>query len=454
MKFMKIFIIILIIIVPTRFLIHTLMSNNVEPFNLLHSKNNVELNRWMNDECNYPVLGFTNNYDRYDKLFNDGQKAGVCPKNADNKILSFMKNNPIRKEYTNKCKEYDGNQLWSNTNISNTERERRIQKLRTIGYKYWKEHFDFLERLISDNSSPESSSNKNVPNNFIDICKGKPTKFYESSCGSSPINIENKALNDNMDCEWECKNRGDCELYAVDENTCKMYNLNLDKENQVKKKVSVSCDNKVIPGNNYLGEGRVNNRLYTNNKNSFEYKDYSLDKANDIIDEYEVVDKNMKELKEMTYLQVDDIKRTRDDNEARYLTVQGLLRDLAKHLDLDKNKIYSNLVKDQEYSADETKNVIFNTGGVRHNVSYNKMLDMINTEDKTNANATSRLNNDKISLKSKQLVYLMLLIVMVISICILFIYKFSPDTISDFKLGVYFSIIILILLFVHYYFKI
>ena len=112
------------------------------------------------------------------------------------------------------------------------------------------------------------------------------------------------------------------------------------------------------------------------------------------------------------------------------------------------------MVKDQEYSADETKNVIFNTGGVRHNVSYNKMLDMINTNDKTNANATSRLNNDKISLKSKQLVYLMLLIVMVISICILFIYKFSPDTISDFKLGVYFSIIILILLFVHYYFKI
>ena len=38
----------------------------------------------------------------------------------------------------------------------------------------------------------------------------------------------------------------------------------------LKKKVSVSCDNKVIPGNNYLGEGKVNNKLYTNNKDSFE----------------------------------------------------------------------------------------------------------------------------------------------------------------------------------------
>ena len=404
----------------------------------------------MNEECNYPVFGYYKHYTKHNKLTDDAKKAGVCPKNAENKILSFMKNNPIRKEYTNKCKEYNTSNLWRNTKISNTEKWRTWKKwrkeLENIGDKFWKQYLDFYQGIITD----ETASYKNVPNNFIDICKGKPTKFYQINA----TNIENKGLNDNMDCEWECKNRGDCELYAVDENTCKMYNLNLDKENQVKKKVSVSCDNKVIPGNNYLGEGRVNNRLYTNNKNSFEYKDYSLDKANDIIDEYEVVDKNMKELKEMTYLQVDDIKRTRDDNEARYLTVQGLLRDLAKHLDLDKNKIYSNLVKDQEYSADETKNVEFDTGGVRHNVSYNKMLDMINTEDKTNANATSRLNNDKISLKSKELVYLMLLIVMVISICILFIYKFSPDTISDFKLGVYFSIIILILLFVHYYFKI
>ncbi len=424
------------------------MSNNVEPFD--NDNNNVELNMWMNEECNYPVFGYYKHYKKHNKLTDDAKKAGVCPKNAEDKILSFMKNNPIRKEYTNKCKEYDYGELWRNTKISDTEAHRIAKKwskeLETIGDKFWKQYLDFYEGIIRD----ETSSYKNVPNNFIDICKGKPTKFYQINA----TNIENKGLNDNMDCEWECKNRGDCELYAVDENTCKMYNLNLDKENQVKKKVSVSCDNKVIPGNNYLGEGRVNNRLYTNNKNSFEYKDYSLDKANDIIDEYEVIDKNMKELKEMTYLQVDDIKRTRDDNEARYLTVQGLLRDLAKHLDLDKNKIYSNLVKDSEYSADETKNVIFNTGGVRHNVSYNKMLDMINTEDKTNANATSRLNNDKISLKSKELVYLMLLIVMVISMCILFIYKFSPDTISDFKLGVYFSIIILILLFVHYYFKI
>ena len=401
MKFMKIFIIILIIIVPTRFLIHTLMSNNVEPFQF-----QTITDRNIKDE---------KLFDEYQELVTDLEPQVISSRTLQRKISNYVNNN------------------------------------NSSGDKFLKEYIKFLKGLNSNKSSSSNTSYKNVSNKLVNICEGKPTKFYQINA----INIASKPLNDNMDCEWECNNKGDCELYTIDDNTCKMYNLNLDQANEnLKKSVSVSCDNKVIPGNNYLGEGKVNNRLYTNNKDSFEYKDYQLDKANSIIGEYGVIDKNIKELKNMTYLNVDDIKRNRNDNEVRYKRVQNHLRDLAKHLDLDKNKIYSNLVKVPEYSADETKNVIFNTGGVKHNVTYDKMLDMINTNDKTNANATSRLNNDKINLKSKQLVYLMLLIVMVISICILFIYKFSPDTISDFKLGVYFSIIILILLFVHYYFKI
>ena len=92
------------------------------------------------------------------------------------------------------------------------------------GDKFLKEYINFLRGLNSNKSSSSNTSYKNVSNKFVNICEGKPTKFY----GINPINIANKPLNDNMDCEWECNNKGDCELYTIDDNTCKMYNLNLE----------------------------------------------------------------------------------------------------------------------------------------------------------------------------------------------------------------------------------
>ena len=65
-----------------------------------------------------------------------------------------------------------------------------------------------------------------------------------------------------------------------------------------------------------------------------------------------------------------------------------------------------------------------------------------------------RMNNDNLEYNRKYLMYSVLAIIMIITVIIFVIYKFIPDFISEKVIYIYFIGILLLLFFIHFYFKI
>ena len=78
---------------------------------------------------------------------------------------------------------------------------------------------------------------------------------------------------------------------------------------------------------------------------------------------------------------------------------------------------------------------------------FNKLYDESNDLE-------GRMNNDNLEYDRKYLVYIILSILMIISVIVFIVYKVSPDLIPDNIIISYFIGVLLLVFFIHNYFKI
>ena len=87
-------------------------------------------------------------------------------------------------------------------------------------------------------------------------------------------------------------------------------------------------------------------------------------------------------------------------------------------------------------------------------LSYVGMLKEFNKLYDESKDLEGRMNNDNLEYDRKYLVYTILSILMVISVIVFIIYKVAPDLIPDNMIISYFIGVLLLVFFIHNYFKI
>ena len=132
-----------------------------------------------------------------------------------------------------------------------------------------------------------------------------------------------------------------------------------------------------------------------------------------------------------------------------YDTVNGKLEKVADYLELDKNSLYSNFVT-SPYSTSDTDKT--NLGGNEYS-QVDALKEFKKQRDDT-LNIEGRTINDTLVHNRKYLVYTILCILMILSVVILVIFKMAPDLISDKIVITYFMGVLMMLFFIHYYFKV
>ena len=282
--------------------------------------------------------------------------------------------------------------------------------------------------------------------NYINICNPSNAKFY--STGSNPITPIYKNNSGPDACKYQC-DLSNCDLYLINTNSetekCKMYNfteigrsLN---QNQI---LQVNCSNKNLPSYetnyNYLGDGYVDKNFYNANKDKFIHIDYLLDKANEIKTDYININQELNRLK--------GTADKRDNLNGIYTRVNNELNNLADYLDLSRNYLYSHLV-DGNYSISNNNIQLGNK-----DFSYINLLNEFNKKYDESSDLESRIINDNLEYDRKYLVYTILTILMIISVIILVTYKLAPDLFRDSFIITYFIGVLLLVFFIHNYFKI
>ena len=272
---------------------------------------------------------------------------------------------------------------------------------------------------------------------YINICNSSNANFYNLSPAFEPI--ASKSLKtDISSCKYECDVLN-CDLYLTQNDVCKMYNLQTGFD-----KIDVNCNNKPLPsntGHNYLGEGKVDRDFYNKNKEKFVHIDYILDKANNIKGDYIKINDELDRIK--------GTSEKRNNLKHLYKDVTGKLNNLATFLDLSRNSLYSNFV-DSRYSMKENDKINLNG----NELSYVGMLKEFNKLYDESNDLEGRMNNDNLEYDRKYLVYIILSILMIISVIVFIVYKVSPDLIPDNIIISYFIGVLLLVFFIHNYFKI
>jgi hypothetical protein len=278
-----------------------------------------------------------------------------------------------------------------------------------------------------------------IDQHYVNICNPSKAKFYNLSPSSlQPISIKS-LVTDISSCKYEC-DLLNCDLYLTQDNVCKMYDLKTDFD-----KIQVNCNNNTLPSYetnyNYLGEGHVDKKFYNSNKNKFEHIDYLLDKANDVKTDYIAINDELNRLK--------GTSEKRDDLKHMYDNVNSKLKNLADHLDLSRNSLYSNFVSNP-YSMQGTDRIQLGD----KNLSYIGMLKEFNRFYDESRDLEGRMTNDKLEYDRKYLMYTILTILMIISVIIFVVYKLLPDLIKDSFIISYFVGVLLLVFFIHNYFKV
>jgi hypothetical protein len=132
-----------------------------------------------------------------------------------------------------------------------------------------------------------------------------------------------------------------------------------------------------------------------------------------------------------------------------YDGVNGKLERIADYLDLNRNKLYSDFVKNK-YSTHEEDTI--NLGET--DMSKMGMLREFKKQRDNTLNIDGRTINDTHEDERKYFVYTILCILMILSMIILIIFKMAPDLISDKIVVSYFIGVLLLLFFIHYYLRV
>ena len=293
--------------------------------------------------------------------------------------------------------------------------------------------------LYLDLNITETRLKENLTNKYINICNSKPTQFYDMNPSTlEPDNVF-QITEDSSSCKYMC-DINDCDMYLINNNECKIYNNLQDKLNNIK----LNCNSKILPIDTehvYNGYGYVNSRYFKANKeDKFEYIDYLLDKANDLKGNYHRINKELSRI----------IGTTHDRTELQdlYRDTSKKTGEIAKHLELSKNTLYSNLVGG-EFSVDENDNIKIGN----KDISFVGLLNDFDQIANERISLNSKVNDTLLQFNSKYLIYTIMIILTIITAILLTIYKMNPDSISDTKMGIYFVGVLLLLFFIHNYFK-
>ena len=278
-----------------------------------------------------------------------------------------------------------------------------------------------------------------IDQHYVNICNPSKAKFYNLSPASlQPISTKS-LVTDISSCKYEC-DLLNCDLYLTQNDVCKMYDLKTGFD-----KIQVNCNNNTLPSYetnyNYLGEGHVDKKFYNSNKNKFEHIDYLLDKANDVKTDYIAINDELNRLK--------GTSEKRDDLKDMYNNVNSKLKNLADHLDLSRNSLYSNFVSNP-YSMQATDRIQLGD----KNLSYIGILKEFDRFYDESRDLEGRMTNDNLEYDRKYLVYTILTILMIISVIIFVVYKLLPDLIKDSFIISYFVGVLLLVFFIHNYFKV
>jgi hypothetical protein len=284
---------------------------------------------------------------------------------------------------------------------------------------------------------------ENFDLNYKNLCKSKRTHFYNLTNATGGIaNKSNVTITpDGSSCAYYCDSTK-CDLYTLkNENNRKICNTYNNVSNNFS--VIVNCNNKKLSDVShvdsltytYNGEGFVRPEFYEKNSANFVYKDYLLDKAKSIKDEYISIKEYIQNLPTNQIIQP-----------SIYNNINTKYRDLANYLDISMENFFTSLVPKMEMYTMEENSIKLN----QQDISYINLLKTFKKLETNNINNDGLKENDDLILKREYLLYIIILFICFISIIVLILYKVA-SIITNGVLITYFIGIFFLMLFIHFY---
>ena len=289
---------------------------------------------------------------------------------------------------------------------------------------------------------------------YVDICKNRKTNFYNFY--NPNTTLFNK--HDSSNCELECDTTLGCHAFIMKDTTkdnCLIYKGNLDSSGIDRNHVSVdvNCESKILPQDKgtYNGYGFINKKYFEDNKSKFKYKDAYLEDAGSILYDLKKIKEEREKLKSFTINaqtlpRYYTLRNTLDSYYTGLLTKINYINNF--YFDNSKNILFTDFLK---ITAPNSDNVL-----IPKTKTMDDLYDIYN-KDKTTTdsyNLDSKIDSVEKKYTTKHIQYLLLAFIMVITIILLILYKFSIDIINEKVLILYTIFITFTLLFLHHYIKI
>ena len=285
---------------------------------------------------------------------------------------------------------------------------------------------------------------------YVDICKNRKTNFYNFS--STNTTLFNK--HDSSNCELIC-DQNNCHAFIMNDTTrnkCLIYKGNLDSSGIDRNHVSVdvNCESKILPVHKgtYNGYGFINKKYFEDNKSKFKYKDAYLEDASSILYDLKKIKEEREKLKSfiINAQTLPTYNRLRNTLNSYYTGLLDKINNINNsNFNNSKNILFT------DFLNKDSNNVLIPE---ERNMAF---LNDVNNKDKTNVisyNLDSKIDSVEKKYTTKYIQYLLLAFIMVITIILLILYKFSNDIINEKVLILYTIFITFTLLFLHHYIKI
>ena len=286
---------------------------------------------------------------------------------------------------------------------------------------------------------------ENLSNKFINICGPKNT--FAAGSVDNPSSVNYFLDKDKIECANECIGDPNCVIYSTtNQNHC--YNIkNISKFTDVPDLCFNCGDFEPEPllggadSTNIRGEARFRSDFYQKNKNDINYYNYQKNMADNIINKLNEIKIFPKGDEENKRLQM-------------YQDLSGYLIELTDYLQLDQDHDDTlNAFYDGSYNFIDVSLNDFHYS-LSGEINKGVILDLFNRKSKTKQNLEADINDKTLQDNRIYLFYIILIILMIISIIILVVYKFVPNIINDSFIISYFFGVLLLLFFIHNYFKI
>ena len=338
----------------------------------------------------------------------------------------------------------------SKSNLSNNKFIKISLITLVLGLSIYLLYFNDKIFIQDPNSLNVVVENFNVEK-YVDICKNRKTNFYNFS--STNTTLFNK--HDSSNCELIC-DQNNCHAFIMNDttrNNCYIYKGTLDSSGIDRNHVSVdvNCESKILPQDKgtYNGYGFINKKYFEDNKSKFKYKDAYLEDASSILYDLKKIKEEREKLKSFTInaQTLPTYNRLRNTLNSYYTGLLDKINNINNsNFNNSKNILFTDFL-----SKTNSNNVLIPE---ERNMAF---LNDVNNKDKTNVisyNLDSKIDSVEKKYTTKHIQYLLLAFIMVITVILLILYKFSNDIINEKVLILYTIFITFTLLFLHHYIKI